>query len=326
MTPWGLLTRANLVRRGRVELDAETADAWAHCTGCGRCVQMCKHRNDVPGALFAARAEAIAVGLGSLPLQAWASASEPESARFEALPSGGQVVMLPGYADAEHIEAALYLLSQAGLGRVGRPWRAVFCSGARLREAGQTEMFEVQIRRAARAVQDADQIICLDPLDAVALKTLVPRGDRLRGRVQHLVEALDERRDALAERLAQAPIAITGDVLYLDACHLGRGLGVHQAPRQLLASVISGQIVETLMSREEGGCCGAGAGFAETHPDIARQLARAAAEIPLPLVTASPICAAHLRGAIEGQTVHDWAVLLANSLRAIPAGSKGARA
>ena len=37
VTPWGLMTLADDVRRGRRPLDAAAADVWARCTGCGRC-------------------------------------------------------------------------------------------------------------------------------------------------------------------------------------------------------------------------------------------------------------------------------------------------
>ena len=43
VTPWGLMSRANFVRKGQVPLDVETAAIFEHCTGCGRCTQNCRH-------------------------------------------------------------------------------------------------------------------------------------------------------------------------------------------------------------------------------------------------------------------------------------------
>src|SRR5690606_23522832 len=43
-------------RTGDVELNEEVAEIFFHCMGCRRCQQWCKHENDVPEAMWAARA------------------------------------------------------------------------------------------------------------------------------------------------------------------------------------------------------------------------------------------------------------------------------
>ena len=131
---------------------------------------------------------------------------------------------------------------------------------------------------------------------------------RLDIEVRHLTQALAGRLDGLKP-------AFEGDVLYLDACRLGRGLGVYEEPRTLLAQVVSGEVHDTVMHREEGGCCGSGAGYAETHPVHAGTVAReAAADAPdLPVVTAGVSCVEHLRAEV-GRPVHAWACLVAAGL------------
>jgi Fe-S oxidoreductase len=313
VTPWGLMTRVNIARRGEVPFDAETAAVWEHCTGCRRCQTFCKYDNDVPTAVYAARTESERAGLASPALGEWATAPRPESTAFGALPEGGDTVLLPGHASGEVVEAAVALLHAAGYSPLARPIRGVFQSGIRLVEAGRPDAFETEARRVARALDDARLVICLDPGDAQALReTFHGLGLSTAARVAHLTEALTGQ---LGPALAPA---VEGDVLYLDACRLGRGLGVYEPPRTLLAHVVSGQVLEATMTREEGGCCGAGAGLAATWPDGAAEVARAAAaDVPdVPVVTASPACAAHLRAALAPRPVLDWATVLADALDA----------
>ncbi|MCA9548071.1 MAG: (Fe-S)-binding protein, partial [Myxococcales bacterium] len=127
--------------------------------------------------------------------------------------------------------------------------------------------------------------------------------------VLHWVQAVEGR---LPE--PTAPV-LSGDALYLDSCRLGRGLGVYDAPRRLLAALLGGQVREAIMHREEGGCCGAEAGYAALdHSGPGRVAQDAVADAPdLPVVIADPTCAAHL-APHTGRRVYPLARLLARAL------------
>ncbi len=56
VTPWGMMRLLELVRQGAVEPSEEIAEVFYHCMGCLRCQTWCKHTNDVPRAMWAARA------------------------------------------------------------------------------------------------------------------------------------------------------------------------------------------------------------------------------------------------------------------------------
>ncbi len=286
VTPWGLMTRLDDVERGLAGFDSETAELLWHCTGCRRCEQVCKHHNPVFDALVGARRLAQQQGLTPAAVTEWHAEASDSGSAYDALPLGGPTQLLAGRANASTVEAAIQLLEAAGwaLGRVTHPPPSADL------EAGAPARFPAFA---------AERVICVEAADAAALKSASVE-------VLHLSQALAGR-----VKLRQV---LEGDVLYLDQCGLGRGLGLYDGPRALLAQVVGGQLREAFMSREEGGCCGAGA-YAALHPEGARQVAIEAAEDhpELPVVIAGGACSEHLRASLT-QPVYGWAELLAQGL------------
>jgi len=92
-----------------------------------------------------------------------------------------------------------------------------------------------------------------------------------------------------------------GLVAYHDACHLARGLGVIQPPRELLRHVQGAQLVE-LPGHDE--CCGFGGLFAIKMPGIssamlARKLnhiARCGANV---IITSDVSCMTQINGGLR---------------------------
>ncbi len=91
---------------------------------------------------------------------------------------------------------------------------------------------------------------------------------------------------------------------YHDPCSLGRGMGVYEEPRRVLAAIGGLELVESRHNREKGECCGSGAGMRFTNPEIAATAASQTLEGKLAtgaqmVVTACPSCQTALRGARE---------------------------
>lgn len=109
-------------------------------------------------------------------------------------------------------------------------------------------------------------------------------------------------------------------VTYHDPCHLGRGQGVREQPRQVLRSIPGLELAEM---RDADACCGAGGSFALTHPDLAHEVGqRKAAAIAATgaevVASGCPSCLSQLRAVLgagpgEGVVVCHPVELLARS-------------
>ncbi|HEY1372318.1 MAG TPA: (Fe-S)-binding protein [Candidatus Binatia bacterium] len=126
--------------------------------------------------------------------------------------------------------------------------------------------------------------------------------DELSGvRIVHGVEYLDE----LARRgKLKFNKKITKKVTYHDPCHLGRGAGVYDAPRNLLRAIPGIELIEMPRNRRWSSCCGGGGGVPESYPDLAKwsaedRLAEAKAAGAELLLTTSAVC--HRSFALAGK-------------------------
>ena len=91
---------------------------------------------------------------------------------------------------------------------------------------------------------------------------------------------------------------------YHDPCHLGRGMGVYEAPREILKHIPGLEYVEMSKSKAGANCCGGGGGLRMVDRDLALEVAnkrleeaqQTGAEI---LATPCPYCEVNLSEAAE---------------------------
>ncbi len=106
---------------------------------------------------------------------------------------------------------------------------------------------------------------------------------------------------------------------YHDSCHLLRGLGVRDEPRQLLARVRDAEVVDLQASDT---CCGFGGTFAVKYPEISagmgrQKLTRVGQTGAEYLVAADTGCLMHLRGLIAREGLGIRALHLAEVLASV---------
>jgi Fe-S oxidoreductase len=111
--------------------------------------------------------------------------------------------------------------------------------------------------------------------------------------VQHLSEFLQDKLDKL--NLKDVKLKVT----YHDPCHLGRGSGVYEAPREVIKAIPGVDFVEFPNCRENADCCGAGGGVKSAKPELANDLGKKRSEQAKELgveviLSACPFCELNL--------------------------------
>lgn len=283
LIPWGKMSTAYFVARGDLPLtDDAAATAWA-CTACHGCSKRCDHANPVAETLGRAREAFFA--RGHAPREAvraargFAShvartrkATERLSASRHTSPSGKPLLVGCAYARALPEVAADIVRVAAFVS--GGPVRLIRgCCGVPLLHAGDRPGFERAARALLDEVGESPELLVADPGCGAALVRDYPRvGQEPRPRVTMLVKA------ARTKLAALRPVADAPPLRYHESCQLGRGLGLHDEPRALLAR-LTGRPPEELEDHAlHGGCSGAGGLLPTTMPDVARAIAQARAD------------------------------------------------
>lgn len=93
-------------------------------------------------------------------------------------------------------------------------------------------------------------------------------------------------------------------VTYHDPCHLGRHVGVYDAPRNVLKAIPSIELVEMPRNRENAWCCGSGGGVKSGYPEWAVEIAgeriKEAEKLGVDaIVSACPFCWRNINDAIN---------------------------
>lgn len=305
VTPWGMMRLLEVTRDGSVELDAETAEIFYHCTGCRRCQSFCKHDNDVPEALWAARAWARRRGHVPEAVEAVREQCDRNGGPREKPPppltavhdhrldevfdAEAEVVYMPSCETrwerpADVVKAGLLLeifhgtsvrLYTAGAGATGS---SQGCCGFPLLAGGDRAGWRRWQAEMKAEMGEVDLIVtgCASMAATYAEGTSWEgedwSGDEHGGsgpKVMHLVEFLAERLDFVQPRRS-----VSADGLMLhDSCYVGRQLELYEPFRQLVAAFCDGRGGEFEFARDEAPCCGAAGLYDVVEPEGARRAA-----------------------------------------------------
>jgi dimethylglycine catabolism B len=324
-TPWGKMTSLHHVASDHMPLDRSHASTWWACTGCMRCRTFCDHRNEVAAALNAGRAEAVREGVA--PAAAYAAIEAQRAREDRAVRAGRELfgddaarpaatAFVPGCTACVTTPEAARDGAHATRALVGQQVRVEVggCCGLPLLDAGDRKGFLRAARAFLERLAGSERAVFQDPGCLHALRVIAPAmGLEHELTLLHLTEVAQ---DALG-RLS--PVAMEGPVRWHDPCRLGRGLGVYDAPRAVLARVLGRASDEFHQRREQAECSGAGGLVPRTDPETARAIAKErigahAEQGGGTIVTGCPGATRHLGRESEPQAVLDIASLLARSV------------
>lgn len=199
----------------------------------------------------------------------------------------------------EMIEAAMRVFSAINID-VMNASEAV-CCGYPLKEAGEEESARKMARKTLKELDEFNTIVTPCPTCTMMLSQFEPE------KVKHMSEFLAE--------LLRTDLHIKQELIevnFHDPCHLGRGAGVYEAPREMLKKLPGVTLVEVPHNREASLCCGGPA--IHLYPDLAAVMAEdVLKEMKSPvLVTACPTCKSNLLR--KDKQVYDIAELVATRL------------
>jgi Fe-S oxidoreductase len=292
ITPWGKMSLSWMAAHGDVPVDASHASpAWA-CTGCFACRESCDHRNPVTDVLLDARDSLVRAGSApegaSRVLSGFARHAARAAARTRRLAAdhprtsaAARQALLIGCAYVRGAPREARCAVDAVSALLGQPVEVLEgCCGLPLRLAGDKEAFARHARAFARSLEGREEVVVVDAGCAFALaRRYAEVGVKIAARVETFVEFAAQRSALLAPQHAGA--ALDAPVRWHDPCQLGRGLGVYDAPRTVLARVLGRMPDEFLDARERALCAGAGGLLPSTMPEVAADIARARlSEIP----------------------------------------------
>lgn len=353
LSPWGKMTLAKLTVRGPSPLqvpsrwtglvqkarkliesesphplDADVAESFYGCTGCLRCQKFCEHGNDVPHALYQARAAAVEANVAPAAARVIADRFEraghgrdedvaellSAAASGHVDPVGATSVLFAGCEAPRGSPGAIKSVLQASV-RLRTPValeRRVMCCGRPLFEGGFRDAFRLHVRQVWEKLGDREVVV----LSAACARSLTEWAREVDveplGSVVHATTFLARR---LGPEVQAPPLKMR--VTYHDPCHLGRGLGEYEAPRRLLSAALQDPIVEPPSTREKADCCGAGGLLPRTYPEASRAMAMTRADElretnAQVVASACPACNDSLRAA--GLVVMDVAEIVATWL------------
>ncbi|MFU8802437.1 MAG: (Fe-S)-binding protein [Bradymonadaceae bacterium] len=294
VTPWGMMRLFELVKDDAVEPSQEVAEIFYHCMGCRRCQTWCRHENDVPHAMWEARAWMAEQGFVPPVLEGFAESFLKESFPHKEPAAPGET---PGesttvdeifdsssdyffFPDCETRQHSPDLVLRAGklLEMVcGKKVRLVTtldgagkgCCGFPLLSAGRKEEYLRYRAELEDELSGAKVLIT----DCAAMASL-HRKDTSWGfesalEVTHLVELLSSTLGRL-----EVPHRIDlSDLIFHDSCFTGRQLDLFDATRDVVRALGTGDFEEFPFTREEASCCGGPGHYHLVEPEASERCA-----------------------------------------------------
>ena len=292
------------------------------CTTCGICGTVCESGINTVELWEALRANLVKQGIGPYGKQSMFPKlvnqynnpylAAPED-RLKWIPDDVKIaekanILYFGGCTAELRQTKLAVATARVLNKLGIEFTMLgeeeWCCGSAMIRTGQAHIEDIARRVAAHNVEaikakGATKVLYACAGCFRASKVDWPRqiGEELPFEVVHITEFLA---DLIKKDKIKWEKSIDKTVTYHDPCHLGRHVGVYDAPRYVLEHIPGVKFVEMGRVKEFQRCCGAGGGVKAGIPDLALGVAESRVEDALAtnadiLSSACPFCKRNLQ-------------------------------
>ena len=300
-----------------VSLNPYFVDAMYKCTGCGNCEVVC-HAN-IHLVEFWETIRKWIVDQGEGPMSAHKGMAkkvaechnpygEPHSKRGDWWPADVEKAEVPdviffagctgSYRQQKVPQIGVRVLDRAGVKMNILGENEWCCSSPLLRTGTHVESLQCaeKVVEGADAVGAKDMVMtcsgCYKTVSSDFGKFYAKAGQNVYHFAQYAEKLIGEKKLPLNHEFK-------AKVTYHDPCHMGRHMGVFDAPRNVLKKIKGINLVEMDRTRENSRCCGAGGGYKSQYNELAVNIAaervrdaeETGAEI---LVTCCPFCVVNL--------------------------------
>ena len=279
-----------------------------NCTSCGKCLAVCpKNINTFGDAIEKLRAIAVNNGSGPLPehkvfkeniLHNGRSISKDKSSFIEEVDNytGSKIAFFTGcmvdYKFPELGHVLVKILKENGID-VDVP-EGQACCGSPLLRTGQTDIVQDLVDKNYELFKDYDTVLTICSGCGSTLKNNYPDYNS-KLNVMDISEFLVDKIDK--NKLKEVDLTVT----FHDPCHLGRGQGIKDQPREIIEMIPEVKFNEMKYPCQ---CCGAGGGIKSGKPDIAMDLSKSKAKMIKDtgadaVVTICPFCELNLQDGLN---------------------------
>ncbi len=311
----GRIQVAQALLGGKLEKTADNAESLFTCTLCGNCTQICPAEfdpaktlemvrhvlRDVPNDSRDTLAKMIVINLNPYEEDNSSRRNWTEEVGFD-IPTKGKTLYYVGCTAGLRIPSLAR--STAKILRTADVGFAVLeeelCCGSVLVRTGKVTEARRNAERLAAAIADsgADRIVvsCAGCFRSL-LKDFPEKFGIELPEVLHIIEYANEliKKGLLAPKSLDKGNRLT----YHDPCHLGKEMGIYEAPREVLRAIPDVELVEMETIREAALCCGAGGGLRSYDSELSNKIAgdrvkSAEATGAKVLATTCPFCVTNL--------------------------------
>jgi heterodisulfide reductase subunit D len=325
-TARGRMTFIKAALNGDIKIEEEMAKRLFTCTTCGDCEQRCPPGVKTVEIIEAAREEFAKRGLSPEKHKKLVERMRAEhnpygeknvaKNKFRRLPENADILYFIGctaaFRSPDTVIATMDILDAAGV-----KYRVLgedeWCCGSVLRRTGFIDEAERLKEHNIQAFKE-NGIKTIVTSCAGCYRTLKKEYHMEGIEVLHITEFVDRLIQEGKLQVKKSREKIT----YHDPCHLGKHMGIYDAPRRVLKRLAT--LVEMEHCRENSMCCGAGGGVKAAYGEIAigigaKRMAEAKASGAQKVVTPCPFCKTNLSDSSDCIPVVDFAEYVASKIK-----------